>query len=98
MEFNKNQVEATIVQRLNELLNRKIEHDELSSEAYVLYKDEMLQVPTISGKPLPEKVMAYFYGCENYIGFLITDLQQQELLAWGILDSNNQLVRGGKNE
>lgn len=89
-----------IVQQLSSLLNRKVKNEELVPETYFLHKDEMIQVPTIDEKPLPQKVMAYFYGCESYIGFLITDLQQQKLLAWGILDSNNQLVRGrgGQNE
>ncbi|KRM95997.1 hypothetical protein FC19_GL001061 [Liquorilactobacillus aquaticus DSM 21051] len=100
MEFNKRQAEVIIVQQLSFLLDRKVKNEELVPETYLLHKDEIIQVPTIDEKPLPQKVMAYFYGCESYIGFLITDSQQRKLLAVGILDSNNQLVKKGeyKNE
>ena len=85
--------ESKLYEMLSVESNKKIEIADVSTEAYLLARDEIdFLVLDLSG-PLPDWVMVYFYGYGRYTGFIILDSKQEKVLSIGVLNEKNQVVR-----
>lgn len=88
--------EVKLYEMLSVESNKKIEIEDVSTEAYLLAKDEIDFFELDLRGPLPDRVMVYFYGCGKYTGFIMLDAKQEQVLSIGVLNEKNQLVRGCK--
>ena len=85
--------ESKLYEMLSVESNKKIEIADVSTEAYLLARDEIdFLVLDLSG-PLQDWVMVYFYGYGRYTGFIILDSKQEKVLSIGVLNEKNQVVR-----
>ncbi|MFT9412211.1 hypothetical protein [Liquorilactobacillus hordei] len=94
--IDRKEQEARLYEILSKEVKRKVNLEDISTEAYLLAKDEIDFLELDLRGPLPDWVMVYFYGCGKYTGFIMLDAKQEQVLSVGVLNEKNQLVRGCK--
>lgn len=92
MNLNRKLVEIEILKRLKKLTGIKVNYSDVAIESYKLANDEIIIKTDVSGRSLPNWVMAYFYGYREYTGMIVMNEQQTEILRAGILNEYSQLI------
>lgn len=88
--------ETRLYEMLSNEAKQKTNLEDISTEAYLLAKDEIDFFELDLRGPLPDWVMVYFYGFGKYTGFIVLDAKQEQVLSIGVLNEKNQLLRSCK--
>ncbi|GAJ26505.1 hypothetical protein JCM15457_1435 [Liquorilactobacillus sucicola DSM 21376 = JCM 15457] len=91
--IDRKEQETRLYEMLSNEAKQKTNLEDISTEAYLLAKDEIDFLKLDLRGPLPDWVMVYFYGFGKYTGFIMLDAKQEHVLLLGVLNEKDEILR-----